>query len=174
MERERFSVWFPKALSTLFGLDGILFLVNLIIVFCSWLLFVLVFFIANSNTPVITELAFMYIYKFPLTIGSFLAFLSSTVACSWTYWDAYVRLAKPDRRPPKKPSMVSMQKPFQKVKIPKELKKKPVMVSMQSQRQPQQQTVEITETKQTIETTVKKTNRGRPKGSKNKPKAQVA
>jgi len=176
LQRERFGLWFFKALNSLVGNQGMLFLVNIIAVFFSWSFFIMVFFVANSGVPIITSLGFMYIYKLQVTVGSFLLFIATVMASSWTYWDAYVRLAKPDRRPPRPPPMTSMQKAPQKIIVPKELKKKkPIMVSMQPLPQKTSEpphVEEIIETKQTIETTVKKSGHGRPKGSKNKMKTQ--
>ncbi len=176
MQREKFTTWFSKALRSLVGSQGILFLINLFAVFFSWTFFVMVYFALDKMEP-ISGLDFIYQNRDATVIGTFILFVLITIVSTWTYWDAYVRLSKPDRH--KKPQFQSMQKPQEKLKIPSALKrkgKKPIFVSThqtppEKQTQPEEQEQEQPqEQEQVVSPVQKKRGGGRPKGSKNKPK----
>lgn len=94
---EKFTVWFTRAIASFFGKQGILFAINLTWVFLSWSFFIMIFF-ALDRMPQILGLETVYQNKSLFMYGSLILFIITSLVTSWTYWDAYVRLARPDRR----------------------------------------------------------------------------
>lgn len=185
MQRERFGTWLIKAFQTLIGSKGILFLINLLSVFFSWVFFVMMIYI--NKLPHVDGLDILYTKTMELTYGSFLLFVVLVLCSTWTYWDAYVRLTPnrnaqfggSDVRTPKSP-MKSMVKPQGKLQIPNVLKpKKPLFTSTHNDQEEkpveeeiQKKTTTTLEKTVVVETQPKK--RGRPKGSKNTVKTPEA
>jgi outer membrane biosynthesis protein TonB len=154
-----------------------LFLLNLIAVFFSWTFFILVYFAIDWMKP-IGELEILYQNKDQAIIATLLFFILLLVSLCWTYWDAYIRLSKPDRHPKGMQSMASTHNEPEKSKTQRGSGgKKPLMVSThlesEEPKQPQKQEPQAEEPKQEPKPTTKRKRGGRKPGSKNKPKEQV-